>query len=93
MKFNQTSKQYRQLNDFIRGEMGRQHISQASLAYMMNLPQQSISARLTGKVDWTLWEVLNIFEILGVEFTYEKLEGAKDEKRIQANQKTRHSYS
>lgn len=86
MKFNQTSKQYRQMNDFIRGEMARQHISQASLAYMMNLPQPSISYRLSGKADWTVWELLNVFEILGVEFNYEKSEGAKDEKRVQKDQ-------
>ena len=84
MKFNQTSKQYNQLNDFIRGEMNRQRISQDSLAYSLNLTRVSVSRKLSGKVDWTLWEILNIFEILGVEFSYK--EGAKYEKGIQANQ-------
>lgn len=71
MKFNTTSKQYRQLNDFIRGELKDQNISQKDLAYMLNLPQSGVSDRLTGKTDWTLWEILNVFAILNINFNYE----------------------
>ena len=71
MKFNQTSKQYRQLNDFIRGELKDQNISQKDLAYMLNLPQSGVSDRLSGKTDWTLWEILNVFAILNINFNYE----------------------
>ena len=71
MKFNQTSKQYRQLNDFIRGELKVKNISQKDLAYMLNLPQSGVSDRLSGKTDWTLWEILNVFAILNINFNYE----------------------
>lgn len=71
MKFNTTSKQYRQLNDFIRGELKDQNISQKDLAYMLNLPQSGVSDRLSGKTDWTLWEILNVFAILNINFNYE----------------------
>lgn len=71
MKINQTSKEYRQLNDFIRGEMKRQKVSQSSLAYTLNLTQGSISQKLAGQTEWTLWEILNVFEILNIEFGYQ----------------------
>ena len=65
MKFNKTSQDYRQLNDFIRGEMKRQKISQDDMAYGLNLTQSVISRKLSGETEWTLWEVLNVFERLG----------------------------
>lgn len=70
MKTNKISQDYRKLNDFIRGELRRQHISQSSLAYTLNLSQVGISKRLSGKTDWTMWEILNVFEVLGVAFDY-----------------------
>lgn len=72
MKFNKVSKDYRQLNDYLRGEMRRKKLNQASLAYSLNLPQSGISERLSGKTDWTVWELLNVFEILGISFDYGK---------------------
>ena len=74
MKVNKISKDYRQLNDFIRGEMTRQKISQDMLAYRLNLTRVSVNHRLSGKVDWTLWEIMNVFEILGISFEYERRE-------------------
>ena len=70
MKTNKISQDYRKLNDFIRGELRRQHISQSSLAYTLNLSQVGISKRLSGKTDWSVWELLNTFEVLGVAFDY-----------------------
>lgn len=70
MKFNKISQDYKQLNDFIRGEMKRQKISQENLAYSLNLTRVSVTRKLSGKVDWTVWEIFNVFEILGVKFEY-----------------------
>ena len=72
MKFNKVSQDYRQLNDFIRGEMRRKKISQSSLAYTLNISQVGISKRLSGNTDWTLWEILNVFDVLGVDFEYQE---------------------
>ncbi len=80
MKFNKTSLEYRQLNDFVRGEMRRQKISQASMAYMLKLPPASISQRLSGKTEWTMWEIINVFEILGVKFDYKSCTSATERK-------------
>ena len=72
MKFSKTSQDYRQLNDFIRGEMKRQKISQGDLAYSLNLTQAAVSYKLSGKCEWTVWELLNVFEILNIIFEYSK---------------------
>lgn len=80
MKFNKTSQDYKKLNNFIRNEMRSQKISQADIAYSLNLSQGSVSQKLSGQTEWSLWEVLNIFEILGVNFKYE--ERKNNEERI-----------
>ena len=83
MKFNKTSQEYRQLNDFVRGEMKRQKISQDDIAYSLNLSQASISQKLSGKTEWTLWEMFNVFELLGVYFDYRN----KDQELHRCNRK------
>ena len=72
MKFNKVSKQYKQLNMDIREEMRNQKISQEKLAYSLNIPQSGVSDRLSGKVEWSLWEIMNVFDILGIDFDYER---------------------
>ena len=57
---------------FIRDEMRKQKVSQENLAYSLNITQSGISDRLSGKVEWSLWQILNVFDILGIEFDYEK---------------------
>lgn len=72
MKFSKVSKQYKQLNMDIREEMRNQKISQGDLAYQLNLTQAAISQKLSGKVEWSLWEIMNVFDILGIDFDYER---------------------
>jgi transcriptional regulator with XRE-family HTH domain len=67
MKFDKTTKTYRQINDFIRGELARQKISQEELAYRLCMKQQSVSQRLNGKVEWSLKEIIDVYDILGIE--------------------------
>ena len=74
MKFNPTSRQYKNINDAIRCTMRRRKVSQEDLAYRLNTSQGLISQKLAGEVDWTLFEVLNVFEILEIEFSYEEKE-------------------
>ena len=80
MKFNKLSKNYKQLNMFIRDEMKDKKISQKELAYELNINQSGISDRLSGKTDWTVWEIMNVFEILGVKFDYKSCTGATERK-------------
>ena len=56
----------------IREEMRNQKISQGNLAYQLNLTQAAISQKLSGKVEWSLWEIMNVFDILGIDFDYER---------------------
>ena len=67
MKFESVNKKYNRLNDFIRGEMNRQHYSQEDIAYRLNLPRVSISNRLNGKSEWTAREIIDLMEFLGCE--------------------------
>ena len=67
MKFESVNKKYNRLNDFIRGEMSRQHYSQEDIAYRLNLPRVSISNRLNGKSEWTAREIIDLMEFLGCE--------------------------
>ena len=80
MKFNKTSQDYKKLNNFIRNEMRSQKVSQSDIAYSLNLSQGSVSQKLSGQTEWSLWEILNIFEILGINFNYE--ERKNNEERI-----------
>ena len=52
--------------------MRNQKISQEKLAYSLNIPQSGISDRLSGKAEWSLWEIMNVFDILGIDFDYER---------------------
>ena len=71
MKFNKTSQDYKKLNNFIRSEMREQKVSQSDLAYSLNLTQGSVSQKLSGQTEWTLWEILNVFSLLNIDFVYE----------------------
>ena len=72
MKFNKESQDYKKLNNFIRNEMRDQKVSQKELAYRLGLDQCGISKRLSGTTDWSMWEIINVFQILGVQFDYER---------------------
>ena len=67
MKFNTADRTYKQLNDFIRGEMKRKKIKQEDVAYRLNLQQATISQKLNGKVEWTLREIIIVYEMLEIE--------------------------
>ncbi len=59
--------QYRQFNDFVRGELRRRHQSQDKLAQYLNMSRPSLTYRLLGEVEWTFLEVLNTLEFFGIE--------------------------
>lgn len=67
MKFNSSDRTYKQFNNWLRGELKEKKIKQEDVAYRLNLTQQSISQRLNGKVDWTLREIIVVYEMLEIE--------------------------
>ena len=78
MKFNKESQDYKKLNNFIRSEMRDQKVSQSDLAYSLNLSQGSVSQKLAGQTEWTMWEILNVFSLLNVDFEYERRTDGKN---------------
>lgn len=67
MKFNETDVKYRQLNDFIGGELRRQKVRQSTVATWLGIPQSSVARRLSGEIEWSAREVISLFELLGVK--------------------------
>lgn len=78
MKINKESQDYKKLNNFIRNEMREQKVSQSDLAYALNLTQGSVSQKLSGQTEWTVWEILNVFSLLNVDFIYERRTNGKN---------------
>ena len=61
--------QYRQINDFIRGEMRRKKISQMKLADYLGVGQPALSLRINGESEWTFRDILKVMEFLNVDIT------------------------
>ena len=55
---------YRQINDFIRGELRRQKIPQIKLAEYLGISQAALSLRLNGTNEWPLRDFLETMEFL-----------------------------
>ena len=81
MKEYTINKKYEQFNDFIRGELKRRKLSQASVAHWLNLPQTSISQRLSGTTDWTLREIMSLFELMEIEHEWTEKRSSASENR------------
>ena len=58
--------------------MRNQKMSQSDLAYSLNLSQGSVSQKLSGQIEWTMWEILNVFSLLNVDFEYERRTDGKN---------------
>lgn len=66
---NTTSKEYRMFNDWLRGELKRRKINQSTMAYYLNLSRKSLVMRLSGQVEWTFREVLEVMDFLECKLT------------------------
>lgn len=82
MKQNSINKKYRQFNNFIRDSMKDKGINQTQAAEWLNLTQASVSMKLTGKTEWTMREIISLYELLGIEhdFTEEKRSSVKQDR-------------
>ena len=67
MKQYSIDKKYVQFNDYLRGELRRRKLSQSQVAIWLNLPQTSVSQRLSGKTEWTLREIMSLYELMEIE--------------------------
>lgn len=72
MKYNTSDRTYKQINDLIRCEMKRKKINQEDVAYRLNIPQTGVSKRLNGSIEWTMREIIIVYEMLGMEFEVKK---------------------
>jgi len=75
MKFYSVDRKLNNFNDYVRGELKRQKISQEDAAYRLGIPQSGLSRRLAGQAQWTMREVFILTEI--IELDLEKIGGTK----------------
>jgi len=66
MKFYSVDRKVNKFNDYVRGELKRNHISQSDAAYRLGIPQSGLSNRLSGKVEWTMREVFMLADIINI---------------------------
>lgn len=71
MKFYSVDRKLNRFNDYIRGELKRRNLSQDEIAYRLGIPQSGLSKRLSGKVVWSLTEVILLCEILEIKETWD----------------------
>ena len=64
-----TASKLRKFNDWVRGEMKRQHKKQVDLASYIGINQAGLSLKLGNKRPWTLKEYFNVLEFFGVSDT------------------------
>lgn len=66
MKFNSTEVKYKRITDYLRGELKRKKISQQKAADWLNISRASFSYRLSGKIEWSLKEIISLCELLEI---------------------------
>ena len=60
---------YRRYNDWLRGELKRRKIKQSDVAQYLNLSRVSLVKRLSGEVEWSFREVLQVVELIEADLT------------------------
>jgi len=54
------------LGDTVRDMMAARGLRQVDVAAHLGIPQSSVSARLNGHTDWTVTELIELADLLGV---------------------------
>lgn len=62
---SKTSRDYNKINDFLRCELRRKKITQKQAADYLGIRQDGLSRRLSGQIEWSLREIIKIYELLG----------------------------
>lgn len=63
-----TLRKYRRFNDWLRGRMRREKVSQVRLAEYLGVNQQTLSKRLDGQIEWSFRDVLEVLEYFNTDF-------------------------
>lgn len=69
VKLNKAEYTEHRFSDLVRGELIRQGKKRQELADYLGKTPQVIGQKLAGKVVWTLPEMANTMEFLGIQFT------------------------
>lgn len=64
---NTTKRRY-SASDLIRGAAARDRLSQGDLADALGMSRQSVQHRLTGRSRWTIGELRDVADVLGLDF-------------------------
>ena len=59
---DQVGNKYRRFNDWLRGEMRVKRVTQDKLAEYLGCDRRTISRRLTGHIEWSFRDVLEVAE-------------------------------
>ncbi len=69
VKLNKTEYTEHRFSDLVRGELVRQGIKRQQLADYLGKTPQVIGQKMAGKVVWTLPEMVEVADFLGITFT------------------------
>ena len=64
---DRVKRDYRRFNDFIRGELRRQNLSQNDLSDYLNVDKSTLSKKLNGGLGWSLMDALKAMEFLDAD--------------------------
>ena len=69
VKLNKTEYWEHRFSDLVRGELIRQGIKRQQLADYLGKTPQVVGMKMAGKVVWTLPEMVEVADFLGITFT------------------------
>ena len=69
VNLDRATRESERFSDYVRGELRRSRKRQIDLAVFLGLPQQAISQRLMGQIDWRLKEMSDVCNYFETTFT------------------------
>lgn len=65
---DQVTVRYRRFNNFVRGELRARHLKHEDLANYLGIERSTLTARLLGRIEWSLRDALRVLEFFGCGF-------------------------
>jgi CRP-like cAMP-binding protein len=65
---DQVAVRYRRFNNFVRGELRARRLKHQDLADYLGIDRSTLTARLLGRIEWSLRDAFRTLEFLGSDF-------------------------
>ena len=65
---DQVTVRYRRFNNFVRGELRARHLKHEDLANYLGIERSTLTARLLGRIEWSLRDAFKALEFLESDF-------------------------